>query len=167
MAPNTAHTPAPEPVTAASRAQMDTAVLANTIMKNYRGVTPELAQQVATLAKKYEKASFPKARDILAIVGIESSFNPNSVSQLSTDPAVGLMQVRPGVWDINPAKLKNSLELQIQTGAEILHKYFNQYGDISTAVHAYNVGPGNFRKGKHNPEYVHRFNTERNLYKTT
>lgn len=148
-----------------SRADLDIATLTNTILKKYRGVSPELATQVATLAKKYEKDSFPRAEDILAISGIESSFRPHAVSQLKRDPAVGLMQVRPGVWGLDAAKLKSSMEMQVKTGAEILNKYYRLLGNAEDAVHAYNVGIGNFRKGKHNIKYVHKYKSERKMYR--
>lgn len=155
----------PVQVTASQRADMDRAVMANTIMKKYK-VSPKLALTVASLAQKYEKSSFPKAEDILAIAGIESSFRPHAVSKLPTDPAMGLMQVRPKVWDLDPGRLSKDVEYQIKSGAEVLHKYFKLLGNAEDAVHAYNVGIGNFRRGKHNVEYVHKFKNERQMYRT-
>lgn len=164
MSPALHHQDTPQP-TASQRAEMESAMLANKILKKYK-VSPELARTVAGLAKKYEKSSFPKAEDILAIAGIESSFRPGAVSKLRTDPAVGLMQVRPGVWDLNPSKLAQDVEYQIKSGADILHKYFKAFGNVEDAVHAYNVGYGNFRRGKHNPQYVRKYQNERSLYRT-
>lgn len=165
LAPShTAHQELPQqPTSALSRAEIDIDLLANKILKKY-SISPDLALKVATLAKKYEKDSFPKARDILAIIGIESSFRPHAVSNLRTDPAVGLMQVRPKVWGLNPAALKGNMDLQIKTGADVLHRYYNLLGDKAAAVHAYNVGLGNYRRGKHNPDYVYDFKNERKLY---
>lgn len=164
LAPShTAHRDIPPQPTLQSRAEIDIDLLANKILKKY-SISPELAQKVAALAKKYEKDSFPKAKDILAVIGIESSFRPQAVSHLRTDPAVGLMQVRPKVWGLNPVALKNNMELQIKTGADVLHRYYNLLGDKSAAVHAYNVGLGNYRRGKHNIDYVHDFKSERKLY---
>jgi soluble lytic murein transglycosylase-like protein len=165
LAPSTGNTPSPEPISATARDQLDTAVLVNKILKKYRYVNPSLAQRIASLAKKYEKHSFPKAEDILAIIGIESSFDPSKVSPLKKDPAVGLTQIRPAVWDINPSTLKNNIELQVKTGADILHKYYTLLGNRNDAVHAYNVGLGNFRRGNHNIDYVHDYNRELQLYK--
>lgn len=139
--------------------------LANNILKKYR-VSPDLAKKVASLAQKHEKASFPKAEDILAIVGIESSFKPNSVSGLKKDPAVGLTQVRPGVWGLNPQQLLGDVEMQIKTGSDILHKYYQRLGNAEDAVHAYNVGIGNFKRGNHNLKYVDKYKNEVRLYRT-
>ena len=164
MSPHLAQNEPTQP-TSAQRAEMDRAMLATKIMKKY-SVAPKLAQTVATLAKKYEKSSFPKAEDILAIAGIESSFRPHVVSNLKSDPAMGLMQVRPGVWDLSPSRLSNDLEYQIKSGADILHKYYKLLGNADDAVHAYNVGLGNFRRGKHNIKYVHKYNNEKQMYRT-
>lgn len=165
----THHSPAPPHVatqpSVEQRDQVDTAVLANAILKKYR-VSPRLAMKVAKLAREYEKPSFPKAEDILAIIGIESSFTPMSVSKLRTDPAVGLMQVRPGVWKLDRNELLNDIGLQIKTGADILHRYYKLLGNADDAVHAYNVGIGNFRRGKHNPGYVSKYKNELTLYKS-
>lgn len=153
-------------VSAEGREEMNQAMLANTILKKYRGVSPQLAKNVVSLAQKYEKSSFPKADDILAIVGIESSFRPNVLSALKKDPAVGLMQVRPGIWELDPARLSSDIEYQIKSGAAILHKYYKLLGNAEDAVHAYNVGMGNFRRGKHNIKYVHKYKNEKQLYTT-
>lgn len=164
MSPQLAHN---EPVqaTASQRAEMDRAMLVNKIMKKYR-VSPQLAHTVAALAQKYEKSSFPKAEDILAIAGIESSFRPQAVSNLKSDPAMGLMQVRPGVWDLSPGRLATDVEYQIKSGSDVLHKYYKLLGNEEDAVHAYNVGLGNFRRGKHNIKYVHKYKNEKQMYTT-
>lgn len=162
MSPSTLHhDPIPKH---ASRTDMDVATLSNTILKKYR-ISPQLATKVAGLAKKYEHPTFPKAADILAIVGIESSFIPSSVSKLKKDPAVGLMQVRPKVWGLDPRGLLSDMDLQVKSGADVLHKYYKLLGNKEDAVHAYNVGLGNFRRGKHNVKYVHKYKNELQSYK--
>lgn len=121
------------------------------------------AKAIVLLAKKYEKPVFPKAKDILAIIGIESSFNSTAVSSLKKDPAVGLMQVRPGVWGIAASSLRNDVNKQIEFGSDILHKYFNKLKDKSDAVRAYNIGLTNFRNGKQEDaqmRYLDKYNSE-------
>lgn len=157
-------TPSIEQAAKPSVFELEVSKLADTILSKYR-ISPELATKVATLAKQNEKATFPTAKDILAIVGIESSFIPNSVSGLKKDPAIGLMQVRPKVWGLNPNALHGNMELQVKTGADILNKYYNLLGNKEDAVHAYNVGLGNFRRGKHNIDYVHDYKNELRMYK--
>lgn len=137
--------------------------LTRTILDKY-SITPGIAAKVAATAKKYEYSTFPKAEDILSIVGIESSFNPHSVSGLRHDPAKGLMQVRPGVWNLSPRAL-STIDKQIKVGSMILRSYYQKLGSVEAAVHAYNVGITNFKRGTHlNPEYVEKYNDERKLY---
>jgi hypothetical protein len=131
------------------------------LKKKYKSVSDEDFAKVFAMAKKYERAVFPKAADILAIVGIESSYKKNATSGLKKDPAKGLMQVRPGVWGIDVKSLA-TIEEQIKFGADILGKYYDKLGDVDKAVHAYNVGITNFKRGKGlNPSYVDKFNRER------
>ena len=138
--------------------------IAMQIAKKYR-INRDLASQVVDLAFKYEDAVFPKAEDILAITGIESSFNPASVSPLRRDPARGLMQVRPGVWNIDPSELE-SIEGQIKHGAEILKRYHRKLNDKGDAVQAYNIGLTKFRRGGANPQYLNKFQNEVNWLDT-
>ena len=134
------------------------AKLATQIAAKYR-VDKELVQQVVDLAYQYQDETFPKAEDILAIIGVESSFNPNSRSSLKRDPAVGLMQVRPGVWNINPKDL-TSIEAQIKYGAAILKRYYKKLGNVEDAIQAYNVGITRFRRGTRNTRYVTKYQQE-------
>lgn len=132
--------------------------LANFIAKKYK-VDPKFALQVIQLAHKYAKSTFPKAKDILAIAEIESSFDPNAVSGLRHDPAVGLLQIRPKIWGLDPGALQgeNTIENQIATGADILHAYYRKLHDKYAAVAAYNVGLGDFRSGNNAEGYVSKY----------
>lgn len=134
----------------------------NRITNKY-DVDKELVQQIVELAHKYEKPVFPKAQDILSIVGIESSFDPEAVSRLRKDPAVGLMQVRPGVWNIDPSEM-NDVEAQIRHGSEILQWYYQKLHNKEAAIQAYNVGLTDYRQGVGAPEYLQKFHNERQLY---
>ena len=124
-----------------------------------------MAEKIVKTALQNEHPTFPKAEDILAIVGIESSFNPSVKSQLKHDPAVGLMQVRPGIWDIDPTKL-STIENQIKVGANILAAYYSKLKSPDGAVHSYNIGITNYNKKKGlNPGYVQKYKTDLKLYK--
>lgn len=131
-------------------------LLVDKVMVKYH-VKQDFAEDVVNLALKYEKPDFPKASDILAIISIESSFDPKAVSRLKKDPAIGLMQVRPKVWGIDADELKNSIEKQISMGTEVLHKYHLKLNAKEKAVEAYNVGLSNFKKGIGNKQYVAKF----------
>lgn len=132
--------------------------LAKNIAKKYR-VDIDLVQQVVDLAYKYQDKEFPRAEDILAIVGVESSFNPESRSSLRHDPAIGLMQVRPGIWNIDPEHLA-STESQIKYGVAILKRYYKRLGNAEDAVQAYNLGITSFRRGQRNNQYVAKYQRE-------
>jgi soluble lytic murein transglycosylase-like protein len=141
----------------------DIETLTQAILDKY-DIDPRLAERVARAALKYEDQTFPKAEDLLAITGIESSFKPHSVSGLTRDPAIGLMQVRPGVWNLSPKAL-STVEKQIKVGSTILHSYYKKLQSVPDAVHAYNIGLTNFRHGiRLNPEYVEKFSEERKIY---
>jgi len=129
--------------------------LAKMLAKKYR-VSETLVQEVVDLAYKYESPVFPKAVDILAIVGVESSFDPSAKSQLRHDPALGLMQVRPGIWNIKPSDL-GTVEQQIKHGAQILSLYYKKLGNAEDAVTAYNIGITNFNRGRRNERYVSKY----------
>ncbi len=121
------------------------------IVKRY-GVDEDLAAKVVKLAQEHEYSDFPKAEDILAIVGIESSFNPAARSGLKKDPAVGLMQFRPAAWKIEPAAMTD-INTQIKKGAEILHTYYRHlFSHKDRAIQAYNIGLAKYKEARDNPE---------------
>lgn len=156
-----------EPIAAATKQAVKPAAtvqeLASAITGKYK-VDPKLAMHVAQLAKKHEKPVFPRAEDILALIGIESSFNPHAVSGLRRDPALGLTQVRPRVWGMKPTELRGNLDKQVAMAAHILDLYNQKLNSPESALHAYNMGITAFRQGKTNPRYVQKFKNERNLY---
>jgi len=130
---------------------------------NKYNIDPHLAKEVVKFAHEHAYQDFPTAKDILAIVGIESSFRPHVQSQLKKDPARGLMQVRPGVWNLDPEEL-DDIENNIQHGAYILHKYYTKLQNKQAAVQAYNVGITDFRKGTTNPRYLTKYQQEYGQY---
>lgn len=134
--------------------------MAKVIQAKYK-VDKQKASEIIQLAQKYEKKTFPRVKDILSVVAIESSFKQTSVSPLKNDPAMGLMQVRPGVWGLEKSDLSTP-EKQIKVGVDILHKYYEKLGSEDKALHAYNIGITNFRRGTGlNPAYVEKFKKAR------
>jgi len=129
--------------------------LSQQIASEYK-INPELAETIVRLAFRHEKEDFPTASDILGVIAVESSFDPTAVSKLRRDPARGLMQVRAGIWDVDPNKLQNNLDKQVKVGADILHHYYEILGSKEAALHAYNMGITNFRKGQKNNRYVNK-----------
>jgi hypothetical protein len=128
--------------------------MVDNITKKYK-TTPELAKRIVDVAHENEDPTFPKAADLLSLIGIESSFKPSAVSGLKKDPAVGLMQVRPGMWGIEPEDI-DDIEEQIKHGAHVLKTYYAKLGDKESAIKAYNVGLRGFRN-KLNPDAADRY----------
>lgn len=129
-------------------------------------VDSEKASKIVDTAIKYSHPVFPQAHHILSIVGIESSFNDKAKSKLKFDPAVGLMQIRPKTWGIDPKEL-SGIEGQIKHGAHILNHYYTKTGSTDSAVKAYNIGLTNFNRGKQQDaahRYVTKFKTELSRY---
>lgn len=86
-----------------------------------------------------------------AVIMQESSGNERATSNRG---AAGLMQLMPdtarsvGVTDIYDA------EENIKGGARYLRQMFDRFGDIETALAAYNAGPGNVEKHKGIPPFA-------------
>lgn len=149
--------------TTAAKTQPNIEKLVQVAAQRY-SVDTKTVQTVVSSAMKHQYSDFPTAKDILAVVGVESSFKPHAVSQLKTDPAKGLMQVRPQTWKLAPDAL-DTIDGQIKTGSQILRTYYEKLGSREAALHAYNVGIGNHKTGKvKNPRYVPKVDKERNLY---
>lgn len=161
------HEPIQKPIHSMSMAEKnkkEVEDLTKIVLSKYK-IAPAKAKEIVTLAKKHEDKVFPKASDILAIIGIESSFNPNAKSNLKHDKAVGLTQVRPKVWGINASDLVGNMETQIKLGSDILNKYYHKLGKKDDAVHAYNIGLTNLRHDKNlNPSYVQKWKAELKRY---
>lgn len=78
---------------------------------------------------------------ILALIEIESSFKPNSIS---TQGAYGLMQINYKVWkkelNIDSSKIFD-IEYNVDLGIRILKMYLKESkGDLMKALHLYNNG---------------------------
>jgi len=77
---------------------------------------------------------------VLAIMAVESDFNPKAVSPVG---AQGLMQVMPH-WKrvLGISSDLFDVDTNIHHGMQILGFYLEMYGDLETALTAYNRGPG-------------------------
>jgi soluble lytic murein transglycosylase-like protein len=129
---------------------------ASVVAKRYK-LPLTKAKKIVNLAHKHAKKTFPKRRDILASIAIESAFNHNAVSKLAKDPAKGLMQVRHQVWESKVKGLDMSdPENQIKVGSDILLEYYKQLGNKQAAIQAYNVGITAYVNGKRNEVYLNR-----------
>ena len=139
--------------------------LKRTILSKFN-VADDKVDEIVNAAIKHSHPVFPQAHHLLALAGIESSFNEKAVSKLRYDPAVGLTQIRPKVWNIHPKEL-STIDGQIKHGAHILQTYHAKTGDPDSAVQAYNVGIANFNRGKMRDasnRYLAKFKSELSRY---
>ncbi|MFN7504090.1 MAG: transglycosylase SLT domain-containing protein, partial [Limnobacter sp.] len=109
------------------------------LAKRY-SVSPEAVESIVRLAYKVGKEEKVEPTLILAIVGVESSYNPFAASPVG---ARGLMQVMPkihkdkfealspGDWSpLNP-------EMNMRVGAKIIREYTRRTGSVSAGVSGY------------------------------
>lgn len=87
---------------------------------------------------------------IMAVAHRESAFDPQAVSSAG---AVGVMQIMPGVWRLDPQQLRD-IDFNIQHGARILRHYIDRAnGRIGAALFRY-WGGNNDRHGYGYPSRV-------------
>lgn len=124
------------------------------IIDKYRRPEP-LAHKLVYLAEKYSYPDFPNRSDILAIMAVESSFNPNAYYLGNT----GVMQINLKAHPHLFRKSKTlSVEAQVKHGVEILRrKYLFLKGNVKAAVLAYNVGAGAYLKGEYDIAYFNKW----------
>lgn len=129
------------------------------ITSNYK-VKQDTAEEIVDAAIKHAKPTYPKAHDIVAIAGVESSFNPSAKSNLKFDAARGVMQVRARVNGIDPKEM-STVDGQVKHGVSILHQYHQKLGNVEDSLHAFNVGITNHTRGKNpNWKYVDKVKKE-------
>lgn len=109
----------------------------------------EPSEKLVIIAHMLAFPDFPKAHDILAIAKIESRFNEKARNGISR----GVMQVNHGPWD---------LTLNVQAGVKLLRSYYEQLGSAKAAIVAYNIGIGNYIRGKRNPTYFAKYQGAKN-----
>ncbi|NJK90283.1 MAG: lytic transglycosylase domain-containing protein [Myxococcales bacterium] len=99
-------------------------------------VAREIARHVKTYATLYEQD--PDL--VLAMIDVESDFNPQIVSYMG---ATGLMQVMPQWRKVLAIQEElTDIETSIKYGLQILGFYREMYKDLEVALTAYNRGPG-------------------------
>ncbi len=99
-----------------------------------------LARAIAHHVHKYSELYGKDPNLALAIIAIESDFNPKATSSVG---AVGLMQVMPQ-WK-KVLGIQGDLddpEVSIRYGLQVLGFYLEMYKDMEMALTAYNRGPG-------------------------
>jgi hypothetical protein len=122
----------------ASSSSEDVIYLKTTILKP--DIDPELARLIARNVHRYAQLYGRDSNLVLAMIAVESRFNPNAISPMG---AVGLMQVMPQ-WKkvLGVTGDLADPETSIKYGLQILGFYSEMYKDLEMALTAYNRGPG-------------------------
>jgi hypothetical protein len=137
---------------------LDDKILALTLSDKFKRPV-DMIQEIIKLADTYSYADFPKRNDILAIIAVESSFNPKARCRGS----YGLMQLqyKSHRQDLAGTSVYN-VERNIAVGAAELRQYYLMLNnDSKGAVLAYNIGIGSFIKGHHKSVYYHKYQAQR------
>jgi len=145
--------------------------MAIAIAKHYR-INPNEAREIVDAAHTEGDPVFPKPHDLLALTGVESSFNKNATPQYSKkkypethariqrDTPYGLLQVRPGLWKVPTGGL-STIRGQIHHGKKVLKYYYKKFkGDKIAAMNAYHMGETDYRKHGASPEYTQKYQAE-------
>lgn len=104
---------------------------------------PAAHPYAAHVAQAAQRFRIPEAW-IWAVMRVESYGNPAAISHAG---AMGLMQIMPGTWAMLTARYGLGgnpwdARANIHAGAAYLREMVDRYGDLSTALAAYNAGPG-------------------------
>jgi hypothetical protein len=114
-----------------------------------------LIQRVVAAATNSAHEGFPSRDDILAIIAVESGFNP----QARYKGSHGLMQVQMSSHrkDLQGRSI-SGVEYNVALGSDILYGYYMALGcDKRGAVLAYNAGIGSYLMHHYKPKYYVRY----------
>ena len=117
--------------------------------------SPDMIRDIVRYAHEHAYKDFPQPAHILAIIAVESSFNPKASSRKN----VGLMQIN---LPANGSKLRNrSMQENIRVGAGLLNEYYGMLrGNRRAAILSYNAGIGSYIKGRYNSSYYAKYQRE-------
>ena len=114
----------------------------------------------AEIAKAAQTYNIPE-KLIASVMKQESNFNPTAVSSAG---ASGLMQLMPSTARYLGINDRFDPEQNIMGGAKYLRQMLDQFGnDMSTALAAYNAGPGNVKKYDGIPPFKETQNYVKNV----
>lgn len=108
------------------------------------------AQKAVYYATIKTDDSFPTKTDVLAIISIESTFKHSAASKKG---AKGWMQIK--------YRKTVSESDNIDAGIHLLRAYKELFKTEKAAVMAYNLGYGNYKKGKRNTRFYNKYLVEK------
>jgi hypothetical protein len=108
------------------------------------------AQRAVYYATIKTTDNFPTKTDVLAIMSIESGFKHKSVSGKG---AKGWMQIK--------YRKTISESDNIDAGIHLLKNYLELFKTEKAAIMAYNLGSGNYKKGKRNMRFYKKYLAEK------
>jgi soluble lytic murein transglycosylase-like protein len=113
------------------------------------------AKEIVTTAMIYSNPTFPTVYDTLAIIGVESHFNPYAISSTG---AKGLMQIlyKTASFDI---------EKNINDGVSLLQEYKDKLNSEDAVIQSYNLGIRAYMAGSRNQDYLNNFKETRKKLK--
>jgi membrane-bound lytic murein transglycosylase MltF len=124
-------------------------------LSNIFRISPQLSEKIVDSAGRNAYSDFPSRNDILAIIAVESNFNPKAYHKGS----VGLMQIeKRSHRKLISGKYLYDIDANIKAGSVILHQYFITLGnDKKAAILAYNAGIGNYLRRRFKIEYYKKY----------
>ena len=143
------------------RASPKSLLLKQAVVKKYELDKDKARSIVWQVFRETSGKVFPKPEHVLAIIGIESSFNPKA----QNGRHLGLMQVQEGLWGSREELLHSGTN--IKKGIEILEEYYRLTGSIEGALISYNAGIGKYQRGqvpRSTWRYLRKFNEELAYY---
>nr|WP_278983803.1 lytic transglycosylase domain-containing protein [Sphingobium yanoikuyae] len=104
---------------------------------------PSAHPYAAHVTEAAQRFGIPEAW-IWAVMRVESNGDPAAISHAG---AIGLMQVMPGTWTMLTTRHELGdnpwdVRANIHAGTAYLREMIDRYGDLPTALAAYNAGPG-------------------------
>ena len=104
----------------------------------YKRPIEEIKQVVRLAYQLGNPVGFPTALDILAIIGVESSFKPNARGF----GGQGIMQINPRVHEVENLW---DIEINMNFGVSLLKQYYSKAKSETLALLFYNMGPSGAR----------------------
>lgn len=117
---------------------------------------------IRNVASKTTDNSYPNFEDVIAVIEVESSFNPNAKNA----DCYGLMQIsRTAHRKKLAVDNKDKSDANITVGINYLKELNEMFKNRNSAIMAYNSGPGSFKKGFRSKAYLKKVNSSTAYYR--